>query len=48
MGAVLVAVLRYFTKIEVASFVIMLMNLFVPLIDKYFIRKPFGYKKEGK
>lgn len=48
VGAVLVAVLRYFTKIEVASFVIMLMNLFVPLIDKYFIRKPFGYKKEGK
>lgn len=46
--AVLIAVLRYFTGIEVASFVILLMNLFVPLIDKYFIRKPFGYRKEKK
>jgi len=48
---VLIAVLRYLTKIEVASFVIILMNCFVPLIDKYFIRKPFGWKrvhKEGK
>ncbi|MBD5584457.1 MAG: RnfABCDGE type electron transport complex subunit D [Clostridia bacterium] len=48
IAAVLVAVLRYFTKLEVTSFVIMLMNLFVPLIDRYFIRKPFGYKKEKK
>lgn len=52
-SALLVAVLRYLTKIEVASFVIILMNLFVPLIDKYIIRKPFGYvkpikTKEGK
>ena len=48
---VLTAVLRYFTKIEVVSFVIMLMNLIVPLIDAYIVRKPFGYqkaKKEGK
>ena len=52
-GAVLLAVLRYLTKIEVASFVIVLMNLFVPLIDRYIIQRPFGYKKvktqkEGK
>ena len=45
---VLTAVLRYFTKIEVVSFVIMLMNLLVPLIDTYIVRKPFGYKKEKK
>lgn len=46
LAAVLVAVLRYYTKLEVTSFVIMLMNLIVPLIDKYLIRKPFGYVKE--
>jgi RnfABCDGE-type electron transport complex D subunit len=45
---VLTAVLRYFTKIEVVSFVIMFMNLLVPLIDTYIVRKPFGYKKEKK
>ena len=45
---VLTAVLRYFTKIEVVSFVIMLMNLLVPLIDTYIVRKPFGYKKVKK
>lgn len=48
VSAILVAVLRYLTKLEVTSFVILLMNLFVPLIDKYFIRKPFGYKKAKK
>ena len=53
VAALLIAVLRYFTRLEVTSFVIMLMNLFVPLIDKYLIQKPFGYKKvktqkEGK
>lgn len=51
VAAVLVAVLRYFTRIEVTSFVILLMNLIVPLIDRYVVRKPFGYvkaKKEGK
>lgn len=46
--AVLTSVLRYFTKIEVVSFVIMLMNLVVPLIDTYIVRKPFGYKKVKK
>ncbi len=47
-GAILIAVLRHFTKYEVASYVILLMNLFVPLIDRYLIRKPFGYKREKK
>lgn len=47
-GAVLLAVLRYLTGLEVASFVILLMNIVVPLIDRYCIRKPFGYVKEKK
>ena len=54
-GAILLALLRYFTQLEVASFVILIMNILVPLIDRYCIRKPFGYvkppkaaKKEGK
>lgn len=47
-GAVLLALLRYFTKLEVASFAILIMNLIVPLIDKYCIRKPFGYVKVKK
>lgn len=45
---VLTALLRYLTKIEVVSFVIMLMNLLVPLLDTYIVRKPFGYKKVKK
>ena len=48
VAGLLVAVLRYLTKMEVTSFVILLMNLFVPLIDKYIIRKPFGVKKVKK
>ncbi|HBN12978.1 MAG TPA: hypothetical protein DD415_05115, partial [Clostridiales bacterium] len=36
-AALIVAILRYLTKIEVTSFVIMLLNLIVPLIDKYLI-----------
>lgn len=44
--AVLTSLLRFYTKIEVVSFVIMLMNLLVPLIDTYIVRKPFGYVKE--
>ena len=47
-GALLLAVMRYFTKIEVVSFIILIMNILVPLIDKYCIRKPFGYVKEKK
>lgn len=51
--ALLTSLLRYLTKIEVVSFVIMLMNLLVPLIDTYIVRRPFGFKhvkkqKEGK
>lgn len=46
--AVLTSLLRYLTKVEVVSFVIMIMNLVVPLIDTYIVRKPFGYKKEKK
>ena len=48
VGAVLLAVLRVLTHLEVASFVILIMNILVPLIDKYLIRKPFGYVKEKK
>lgn len=47
-GGVLLALLRYLTGLEVASFVIMIMNILVPLIDRYCIRKPFGYVKEKK
>lgn len=42
------AILRKATGIEVVSFAILLMNLFVPLIDKFIINKPFGYKKPAK
>ncbi len=44
----LTAGLRFATKIEVVSFVILLMNLVVPLIDKFIVNKPFGYKKQKK
>lgn len=37
--------LRMATKMEVVSFAILLMNLFVPLLDKFIINRPFGYKK---
>ncbi|MBR5192144.1 MAG: RnfABCDGE type electron transport complex subunit D [Clostridia bacterium] len=38
--------LRQATKMEVISFAIMLMNLVIPLLDKFIIPKPFGYKKQ--
>lgn len=52
-AALLVAVLRYLTKLEIVSFAVLIMNLFVPLLDRFLIRKPFGYvrektKKEGE
>ncbi len=47
LGAV-TAVLRQATKIEVVSFAILLMNLFVPLIDKFVVNRPFGFKREKK
>lgn len=48
VAALLTAVLRYFTNLEIVSFVVVLMNLLVPLFDKVFIRKPFGYKRAKK
>ena len=48
VGGILLALLRYLTSLEVASFVILIMNILVPLIDRYCIRKPFGYVKEKK
>ncbi|MBO4251731.1 MAG: RnfABCDGE type electron transport complex subunit D [Clostridia bacterium] len=45
---VLTAVLRYATNMETVSFAILLMNLTVPLIDKFILNKPFGYKKPQK
>ncbi len=40
--------LREATKMEVTSFAILLLNLVVPLIDKFIINKPFGYQKPKK
>ncbi len=40
--------LRIATGIEVVSFAILLMNLFVPLIDKFVVHKPFGFIKQKK
>lgn len=42
------AILRCNNGTEVVSFAIMLMNLVVPLIDKYVVPKPFGYVKAVK
>lgn len=42
------AVLRRATGGEVVSFVILLMNLLVPLFDLYIRRRPFGYVKPQK
>ncbi len=44
----LTAGLRVATTMETVSFAILLMNLFVPFIDKIIINKPFGYKKIKK
>lgn len=48
LGGLLVAVLRHFTHLEVTSFVIIIMNLIVPLLDNFIRRRPFGYVKEKK
>lgn len=45
---VLTAVLRQAVKGEAVSFAILLMNLVVPLIDNYCVRRPFGYHKVAK
>ena len=47
---ILTAVMRELCKVEVVSLVILLMNITVPLFDKYIVPKPFGFvpkKKEG-
>ena len=45
---IITATLRHNNGTEVVSFAILLMNLVVPLIDKYIVPKPFGYKKPAK
>lgn len=45
---VVIAALRKATGIEVVSFAIMLMNLLVPLFNRYIRPKPFGYKKQKR
>nr|MBO4518262.1 RnfABCDGE type electron transport complex subunit D [Clostridia bacterium] len=45
---ILTAVLRFATNMETVSFAILLMNLTVPLIDKFILNRPFGYKKQIK
>ena len=47
-GALLIAALRVLTMVEVVSYVILIMNLLVPLIDKFIRRRPFGYVKPEK
>ncbi|MEG2116146.1 MAG: RnfABCDGE type electron transport complex subunit D [Clostridia bacterium] len=42
------ALLRQACKMEVVSFVILLMNLIVPLINRYIYPRPFGYVKQKK
>jgi len=47
----LTAILRYSkaeNRIESASFALMMMNILVPLLDKYIVNKPFGYVKVKK
>ena len=44
----LTAGLRVATEMEVVSFAILLMNLVVPIIDKFIINKPFGFVKKNK
>ena len=45
---ILTAVLRFACKTEVVSYVILLGNLLVPLIDKFTANTPFGYVKPEK
>ncbi len=44
----LTAGLRQATHMETVSFAILLMNLLIPLFDRFIIPKPFGYKKAKK
>lgn len=43
LGAI-TAILRAATQMEVVSFAILLMNLTVPIIDKFILNTPFGYR----
>lgn len=45
---VITAVLRCNNGTEVVSFAILLMNLVVPIIDKYIFPRPFGHVKQPK
>ena len=45
LGVITVILRLYSSYPEGVSFAILLMNLVVPLLDKYFIPKPFGYQK---
>lgn len=45
---VITAILRDAVGAEVVSFAILLGNLVVPLIDNYFVRRPFGWRKPAK
>lgn len=45
---ILIAALRKGTGIEVVSFAILLMNLLVPMFNRYIRPKPFGYKRPAK
>lgn len=48
---ILVGVLRYSKtsdKIEAVSFAILIMNITVPLFDRYIVNRPFGYVKKKK
>ena len=45
---IVTAILRQATHMETVSFAILLLNLVVPLIDKFVLPKPFGYKKPQK
>lgn len=48
MLGLLTAGLRAATKMETVSFAILLMNLIVPLIDKFIVQRPFGYVRAKK
>lgn len=45
---IVTAVLRHLKGTEVVSYCILLMNFFVPIIDRLVIPKPFGYQKAKK
>lgn len=48
IGVMTIILREYSNYPEGMSFAILLGNLIVPLLDKFVIPKPFGYRKEGK